>query len=74
MLQVMKRKKPESSQEKPLIPDEIKRETAKKRWQEVVSQVPESYDFIIKTFNEGFAKHSQVFLCYGRMSNRESLK
>jgi hypothetical protein len=36
--------------------------------------VPETYDFIIKTYSDGFVKGSQVFLCYGRISNRDLLK
>ena len=36
--------------------------------------MPEDFDFILRTYNDGFPKGSQVFLCYGRMSNREILK
>lgn len=36
--------------------------------------MPDEYDFVIRTYNDGFPKGSQVFLCYGRMSNREMLK
>ena len=36
--------------------------------------MPDKYDFVIRTYNDGFPKGSQVYLCYGRMSNRDMLK
>lgn len=36
--------------------------------------MPDKFNFVIRTYNDGFPKGSQVYLCYGRMSNREMLK
>ena len=41
-----------------LLPDALRRDTAFNRWKEVIGTVPDEYDFIIKTFNEGFPKES----------------
>ena len=45
-----------------------------KIWHHTLKDVPENYDFIIKSQSEFFPKGSQVYLCYGRMSNRDALK
>jgi hypothetical protein len=39
-----------------------------------LKDVPDDYDFVIRSQSENFAKGSQVFLCYGRLSNRDALK
>lgn len=49
-------------------------EDARKVWEKTLKEVPEKYDFVIRTYSDGFPKGSQVFLCYGRMSNREMLR
>lgn len=36
--------------------------------------VPDEYDFVITSNTDRFPKGSQVYLCYGRMSNRDALK
>lgn len=43
-------------------------------WENILQDVPEDYDFVIKSQNDTFHKGSQVYLCYGRMSNRDALK
>ena len=53
----------------------LTKDQAKAIWDEVVDKVPERYDFIISTgYQDTFPKGSQVYLCYGRMTNREMLK
>lgn len=36
--------------------------------------MPDDFNFIIRTYNDAFPKGSQVYLCYGRMSNRSMLQ
>ena len=43
-------------------------------WDSLLKDVPTDYDFIIKSQGERFPKGSQVYLCYGRMANRDALK
>lgn len=52
----------------------LSKEEAKRIWELTLSNVPEEYDFVVKTGKDPFPAGSQVFLCYGRMSNREMLK
>ncbi len=62
--------------ELPSIDEQVKMEKndAKKVWEKTLAQFPDEFDFVIRTYSDGFPKGSQVFLCYGRMSNREMLK
>jgi len=53
---------------------QIDKESARKNWEKTLAAMPDNYDFVIRTYCDGFPKGSQVFLCYGRMSNREMLK
>jgi hypothetical protein len=50
------------------------KDEARKVWEKTLASMPDTYDFVIRTYSDGFPKGSQVFLCYGRMSNREMLK
>jgi hypothetical protein len=43
-------------------------------WDILLKDVPEDYDFVITSQQDTFPKGSQVYLCYGRMSNRDALK
>lgn len=36
--------------------------------------VPDQYNFVIQSNTDTFPKGSQIYLCYGRMSNRDALK
>ena len=36
--------------------------------------VPDDYEFVIQSNTDTFPKGSQIYLCYGRMSNRDALK
>jgi len=49
-------------------------EEAVAAWDAVVKQVPDEMDFVIRTYADAFPRGSQVFLCYGRMSNRSMLQ
>ena len=62
--------------ELPSADDKIKisKDDAQKAWEKVLDEMPDKYNFVIRTYSDGFPKGSQVFLCYGRMSNRETLK
>ena len=53
---------------------EMSKDLAWAVWDEVVNNIPEDFKFIMKTGQDTFPKGSQVFLCYGRMTNREMLK
>lgn len=53
---------------------EIGASEAQRLWEKTLAAVPDEFDFVIRTYNDGFPKGSQVFLCYGRMSNRDMLK
>lgn len=50
------------------------KENAYRIWHSTFKDVPDEYDFVIQSDNDTFKKGSQVFLCYGRMSNRDALK
>ena len=52
----------------------VTKETAYRIWHAAFKDVPDNYDFIIQSHADSFKKGSQVFLCYGRMSNRDALK
>lgn len=52
----------------------LSKEESKKIWELTIKNVPDEYDFVVKTGRDTFPKGSQVYLCYGRMSNREMLK
>jgi hypothetical protein len=52
----------------------VPREEAQRIWEKTLAAMPDKYNFVIRTYNDGFPKGSQVYLCYGRMSNREMLK
>ena len=52
----------------------LTKETAYRIWHAALKDVPDDYDFIIQSHADSFKKGSQVFLCYGRMSNRDALK
>ena len=43
-------------------------------YHECFKDVPDKYDFVISSNTDTFPKGSQVYLCYGRMSNRDALK
>ena len=62
--------------ELPSTDEQIKmdNDAARKVWEKTLKQFPDDYDFVIRTYSDGFPKGSQVFLCYGRMSNRDMLK
>ena len=47
---------------------------AKAVWDQVIDNIPENFTFQMKTGQDTFPAGSQVFLCYGRMTNREMLK
>ena len=49
-------------------------EMAHKQWERILSLVDEKFEFVIRTDSQSFRKHSQVFLSYGRLTNRDSLK
>ena len=53
---------------------EMSKDMAKAVWDQVIDNMPENYNFIMKTGQDAFPAGSQVFLCYGRMTNREMLK
>ena len=53
----------------------LSKEESKKIWDATVANVPEDYDFVVQTGGqEPIEKGAQVYLCYGRMTNREMLK
>ena len=72
----IKKKQPRKPHQDPALEGkQLTKDQAKQIWEEVVSKVPERYDFIISTATQDrFPKGSQVYLCYGRMTNREMLK
>ena len=43
-------------------------------WNETLSDVPDNYDFIIRSTTIDYPKGSQIYLSYGSMSNRDALK
>ena len=52
----------------------LTKEQSYRVWDNLLKDVPEDYDFVIKTQTDTFPKGSQIYLCYGRMSNRDALK
>ena len=74
-----KQREDEDKRQRGEIPDEtgqivLSKEDAARVWAGTIANVPEEYDFVIRTYGDGFPKGAQVYLCYGRMSNREMLK
>ena len=53
---------------------EMSKDMAKAVWDQVIDNMPDDYEFQMKTCQDTFPKGSQVYLCYGRMTNREMLK
>ena len=60
--------------EKPRSIHELTKDQVYKIWEYTLKDVPTDYDFVIKSQQDCFPKGSQVYLCYGRMSNRDALK
>ena len=52
----------------------LTKEQSYRVWDNLLKDVPEDYDFVIKPQTATFPKGSQIYLCYGRMSNRDALK
>ena len=52
----------------------LSKEEAWRVWELTLKNVPPEYEFQIKTSQDVYPKGSQVYICYGRMSNREMLK
>ena len=52
----------------------MSKDMAKAVWDQVIDNMPRDFSFVMTTGNDAFPKGSQVFLCYGRMTNREMLK
>ena len=52
----------------------LTKEQVHKVWHATLADVPDKYDFVIKSIGHRFPKGSQVYLSYGRMSNRDALK
>ena len=52
----------------------MSKDMAKAVWDQVIDNMPDDYEFQMKTCQDTFPKGSQVYLCYGRMTNREMLK
>lgn len=52
----------------------MSKEEAWRVWELTLKNVPSEYEFQIKTSQDVYPKGSQVYICYGRMSNREMLK
>lgn len=52
----------------------LSKEEARLLWDNTLKTVPDDYTFVITSQGDQFPKGSQVYLCYGRMSNRECLK
>jgi hypothetical protein len=50
------------------------KDEAKRVWEDSLKDMPDDYEFQIQTGKEGYPKGSQIYICYGRMSNREMLK
>jgi hypothetical protein len=43
-------------------------------WLKSMKDCPDEYEFQIQAGKEAYPKGSQVYICYGRMSNRDMLK
>ena len=43
-------------------------------WHETLVDVPDDYDFVIRSQTVDYPKGAQVYLSYGSMSNRDALK
>lgn len=52
----------------------LNKEQSFRVWNALLKDVPTDYDFVITSCGEKYPKGSQVFLCYGRMANRDALK
>ena len=52
----------------------MSKKLAKVVWDKALESVPKDFTFMMSTGQDTFAKGSQVYLCYGRLTNRELLK
>ena len=52
----------------------VGKEESYRLWDAALKNVPDDYKFVITSQSDSFPKGSQVYLCYGRMSNRDCLK
>lgn len=50
------------------------KDEAKRIWEKSLVGMPDDYEFQIQTGKDVYPKGSQIYICYGRMSNREMLK
>ena len=67
-------KAPDETQEPP---KDFSKEDAKAAWEQkfkTFAKLKDSYEFVLTTRTQYFAKDSQVYITYGRLCNRESLK
>ena len=53
---------------------DLSKEGEKASWDRLLASMPTEYTFRLDSGNMAFPKGSQVFLCYGRITNRELLK
>ena len=60
-------------EEKGEVSDRVK-EKAMEVWHETLKDVPDDYDFVIKSDTVSYPAGAQVYLSYGNMSNRDALK
>lgn len=55
-------------------PINLNKDDVQKEWQAIMNNVPDKYEFQIQTGKDSYPKGSQIYICYGRMSNRDMLK
>ena len=53
---------------------DVSKDESRRLWEAALKNVPDDYTFVITSQGDSFPKGSQVYLCYGRMSNRDCLK
>lgn len=53
---------------------DLSKEQAFGLWHTALKDVPDDYEFVIRSDKMGYPKGSQVYLSYGPMSNRDALK
>ena len=74
LLREKKRKLKGQNEVTPTDEAKLSKEEAWRVWELTVKNVPSEYEFQIKTGQDVYPKGSQVYICYGRMSNRDMLK